>query len=234
MLEQKKEYFKFGQYNFCSLRKLEASDLELLVHGIEHPENRPASELCGRLGISIVQSNTQGPLVIKHYGRGGVLNRFIKNYYLAWGSTRAEQEMDFLLKVRSLGVNAPEPLAVAWQGKLFYRTWLVTREIQEQTSLAELCKNNEERVRLIMPELARQILLLSKNGIMHIDLHPGNVLIDRANSVYMIDFDKACSLRLSEKNMRERYLCRWRRAVLKHNLPEILLEALSMELKQFA
>jgi predicted unusual protein kinase regulating ubiquinone biosynthesis (AarF/ABC1/UbiB family) len=65
---------------------------------------------------------------------------------------------------------------------------------------------------------------LAENRILHVDLHPGNILVDTRPQVYIIDFDKAVTTAYHSSKLRQRYIRRWRRAVIKHELPLFLHE----------
>ena len=82
-----------------------------------------------------------------------------------------------------------------------------------------------------MQSTAEQITLLVRNNILHVDLHPGNVVIDDRRQVYLLDFDKGRIYRGSREKLKDRYIARWRRAVDKHRLPDMLNDALRTELK---
>jgi 3-deoxy-D-manno-octulosonic acid kinase len=148
----------------------------------------------------------------------------VKRRYLKWGKTRCQIEYELLQKVRNLGVSAPEPIAYASQGSLFYKGWLVTREIKQQQTLAELSCADEEHAQVVMKEVIDQVSILINNNIFHLDLHPGNVLVDSGDRVFLLDFDKGCLSRQNKNKLRDHYLRRWRRAVIKHQLPEIISE----------
>jgi predicted Ser/Thr protein kinase len=55
-----------------------------------------------------------------------------------------------------------------------------------------------------------------------VDLHPGNVLVTPENRLYLIDFDKARTTPVNRRRLREKYIRRWQRAVLKYRLPAFL------------
>jgi len=74
---------------------------------------------------------------------------------------------------------------------VFYHAWLVTREIEHAQTLAELSVKDLKRTEKALEKLEGQIELLINNSILHIDLHPGNVLMDGSGKIYIIDFDKA-------------------------------------------
>lgn len=173
-----------------------------------------------------------GPVVVKHYRRGGWLRRLISRHYLRWGAARSEREYVLLQQVREVGVNAPDVIAHASRGLLFYQAWLVTREISDTVTLADLSCTDLPRAEAALDLMMRQLYLLIEAAIFHVDLHPGNVLVDPNGKVYLIDFDKAQSWEGSKNKLRDLYLCRWRRAVIKHQLPEILSETASLFLRR--
>jgi aminoglycoside phosphotransferase (APT) family kinase protein len=106
--------------------------------------------------------------------------------------------------------------------------------------------------------------MLILNGIKHVDLHPGNVLVDGTGQVFLLDFDKAFFI-LNDENspfllslkeqahapdsqnmlssreimrevlflrrLRDFYLRRWRRAVIKHGLPDYVSETMCLRLR---
>ena len=75
-----------------------------------------------------------------------------------------------------------------------------------------------------MKEVIKQVSMLIKNNILHADLHPGNVIVDNQNQVYLLDFDKGGVFPGDKNALKTRYLRRWNRAIQKHGLPEMLSE----------
>jgi 3-deoxy-D-manno-octulosonic acid kinase len=137
-----------------------------------------------------------------------------------------------LKKVRGLGVSAPEPIAYASTMGLFYRSWLVTREITKPSTLAELSCVNQERMQIVMEQVVSEVSKLVKNHIYHDDLHPGNVLVNISDQVFILDFDKACLSRKNKNRLQKQYISRWRRAVVKHRLPTMLAEIMEAGLRR--
>ena len=84
-----------------------------------------------------------------------------------------------------------------------------------------------------LQELAEQVLTLVSHKIFHVDLHPGNVLVDNSGRVFIVDFDKAREFEGSSEQLRELYLRRWRRAVIKHKLSPVLTELMSLTLRSY-
>jgi 3-deoxy-D-manno-octulosonic acid kinase len=214
----------YDSYHFGSPSDVTDRQLKQLIRFFNLPKDSINSALGGRTSITVVQLEGIGSVVIKYYRRGGAIRYLIKKRYLKCGKTRCQIEYELLQKVRSLGLNAPEPVAFAYRGRLFYQCWLVTREIQDHQTLAQISRSNEEQARMVMKEVVKQISTLIKNKILHVDLHPGNVIVDNQNQVYLLDFDKGSIFSGDKNALRRRYLRRWNRAIQKHGLPEMLSE----------
>jgi 3-deoxy-D-manno-octulosonic acid kinase len=123
------------------------------------------------------------------------------------------------------------------KGSFFYRTWLFMEEIANSRNLAEVSRSEKgEDVDVLheaMNKLGEQVLVLIANRIFHVDLHPGNVLVEQGGRVSIVDFDKAREFKGSPERLRELYLRRWRRAVIKHKLSPVLTELMSLTLRSY-
>lgn len=181
------------------------------------------SVLGGRTPVTMVEIPGKADAVIKQFFRGGLLGFFVKDRYLKlWGPSRACMEFVMLKRAAQMGVNVPEPLGFAEQGRFCYRCWLVTRQIPGATTLAALSVADENRAARLMPQVMEQVDLMARHGMFHADLHPGNLIIDPNNKVWVIDFDKAGVKNSTSDILFMRYQARWNRAVGKHGLPEQL------------
>ncbi|MCB0318760.1 MAG: hypothetical protein KDD56_08375 [Bdellovibrionales bacterium] len=224
---------KFGEYSFSSNSEISESVLNELLHLLEKKSlNFSDTVLGGRSALIQGEVPGLGKVVVKHYSRGGLLRRFIKDFYFRIGKTRPEREYQLLKEVAQIGVLAPEPIAAIKKGSLLYQGWLAMKELPSQLSLADYCLENDADIEAPMHELTKQIDLLINNKIFHIDLHPGNAIVDQLGKVYVLDFDKAVTFLGDKNTLRDKYLCRWRRAVIKHKLPEILSELLCIGLRK--
>ncbi|NLF24739.1 MAG: hypothetical protein GX589_03670 [Deltaproteobacteria bacterium] len=232
MIKTKFKKRRYKGYRIGSSRDLTDSEVESLVQAITAPPDNESEVLGGRGFITSTQVSGLGPVVLKHYRRGGVFRFFGANRYLHLGGLRPRQEYEVLNWVRALGVSAPEPLAFIVKGGLFYRGWLVTQEIPDEESLARISLREEARAFSLIKKLTNQISVLIENGVYHVDLHPGNVLVDKSERIFLLDFDKARIWRGRKNKLRDLYICRWRRAVIKHGLPEGLSEWLCAELRR--
>ena len=220
----------YGGYHISSSSHLSTRQLQQLINQFNRPPQQADSLLEGRSSASVCHLNGIGASVVKYFTRGGLIYRLMKHRYLKFGKTRSQKEFEFLQKVRDLGINAPEPIAHAHRGFLLYRAWLVTREIRQAMSLACLSLKDEEKAREAMVSTIGQISMLIQKGILHVDMHPGNVAVDTGAQVYLLDFDKARNYHGNSANLADRYITRWRRAVAKHGLPNFLDEIMQQGL----
>jgi tRNA A-37 threonylcarbamoyl transferase component Bud32 len=122
------------------------------------------------------------------------------------------------------GISVPYAVAYAHRGRLFYRAWLITGEINRPKSLVEISRQTPEKLPEVMPRVGQQVSLLIQHRIRHVDLHPGNIVVDPAGNVFLLDFDKSKIHPDDKDQLLKRYLARWQRAVKKHRLPDSLIE----------
>lgn len=196
-----------------------------IIEFIQLPQAETNTVLGGRQQVNIYTLPCSKTVVVKQYTRGGLIRLLGKDKYIRLGKTRSQMEFEWLERVRGLGVSSPEPIAFVAEGRLFYRCWLITEEIKNHQSFAHLSFKSETHAASAMNSLISQVAILIDHHILHVDLHPGNVLIDNANRIYLIDFDKACIYSGSKAKLARRYIARWRRAVVKHHLPPLLSQA---------
>lgn len=220
----------YQNYRIGACRQLDIGQIERFIQLFEQPTRAPGSVLGGRTSITMDTIDGIGSVAVKSYRRGGLVSYFIKRKYLRLGKTRCQVEFDMLNKASAIGVDVPRPVAYAYTGCLVYRCWLVTNEIKAHRTLADLSLKDPQRALNLIGLIAVQITRLIRHKIRHVDLHPGNVLVDSGGKTYLIDFDRAGTSGLSQNSLRRRYLARWKRAVLKHHLPDALWEKLEAQL----
>lgn len=218
-------YQDVGGYRLGSRLPLDA-DQQRQLHGFFRTAPAAAGQvLGGRQAVAITVLEGVGPVAIKHYARGGQMRRVNRATYCNWPRPRSEKEFRWLEAVRRIGVTAPRPIAFATRGRIFGRCWLVTAAIDSPQSLIQLPADGRQPT--VYRQVATQIRALIDHGIWHRDLHPGNVLVDPAGGVHIIDFDKARYL-ADRRRLYRRYTRRWQRAIVKHGLPPALAQVMTL------
>jgi len=211
-----------GGYQIGSRHPFKPYQVQQLLPALQMPPKTADHLLGGRRSVHRTHLDGVGTVMVKHYRRGGLLANFITRYYLRTTKTRGQIEFEQMERARNLGCGVPEPVAYASCGRFFYRAWLVTREVERSQTMAQLSHTSPERTAAAMTALRHQAAILINNNIMHADFHPGNVLVDEDDQVYLIDFDKTGLYRGGQKKLADKYLRRWCRAVQKHGLPQML------------
>jgi len=223
---------KIGEYSVGSQINLSNDQVKLILSNLTRISTKSKNSLEGRAQTIELIVPQLGELVIKKYSRGGFLKNFISHHYLRFFTLRPFLEFQMLTRVKELGVNAPTPVAVISKGSFIYLAWLVLYRIHNKGTLVTISKNSILDARRYTEQLVHQLMNLIENKIYHIDLHPGNVIVcSKTDEPFILDFDKAKIYRGSKEKLKELYLRRWRRAVIKHNLPEILAEIMCLGLR---
>jgi 3-deoxy-D-manno-octulosonic acid kinase len=223
-----------GEYRYgCSdaLAAIPANQIIAMI-GQHEADERQAHVLSGRGFVVRRELAGIGPVVLKQYHRGGIIGRVNPSYYLRLGQARPAHEFDLLRHLRAMHMTVPEPLMWITKGGLIYQGWLLMREIPYVYSLADCGSRSADELEPVLRAFSAQVEQLILSRIYHVDLHPGNVLVSTEGDVSIIDFDKASTFKDSQNKLRDLYLCRWRRAVIKHRLPDFLAEHVCAHLRK--
>jgi len=143
-------------------------------------------------GNTLIVSDGSNEFVLRHYLRGGLPGKIIRDTYFWSGEdkTRSFAEFRLLTKLRKRGLPVPTPVAARYQRSgPFYKADLLTIKIPGVRSLAERIlegPGNREFWRSIGSELHR----FHHQGVCHADLNAYNVQIAEDDSVYLLDFDR--------------------------------------------
>ncbi|MCI5065556.1 phosphotransferase [bacterium] len=229
--------YTLGEYRFNSCSPDESREsLELMVAASRQKPEPVKQALGGRATlISFRGLRGEKEYVLKSYRRGGFFRHLLpRGVFFGCGEERSYREWRAMLTAQHLGVTVPTAFGTLVRGSRIRREWLAMETLPPHETLASLCGRgnmgressvgSEDLVELTLQEVVRQIEILIDARILHVDLHPGNVLRSQQGVTYIIDFDHAKRVVESPKQLRERYIRRWRRAVIKHELPEFLSE----------
>ena len=132
-------------------------------------------------------------LVLRHYRRGGWIGKLSKDRYLwrAASLTRPFLEWHLLYVMYRAGLPVPNPIAACYRriGRYSSSADLLTEQIPEVSSLA---------TRLLAAGLplnswiaiGRCLRRFHHDGVCHADLNAHNVLLNDAQEVWLVDFDR--------------------------------------------
>ena len=131
-------------------------------------------------------------MVLRHYRRGGLLGRLVKDLYagLNAGSSRAMRELALLAEMRAEGLPVPEPIGSRLRrvGPL-YRADLLIGRISSASDLLVLLQAGPLSAGQ-WQQIGSMIARFHAAGIDHTDLNIHNILLDDAGQSWLIDFDK--------------------------------------------
>lgn len=159
------------------------------------------------------------PAALRHYHRGGLFGKLVKDQYLftGWQNTRSYQEFKLLANLHQQGVNVPRPIAArVFKQGLFYRADLLSEKIENAKDLVDILKKRpltEQEYRAIGAEIAKMHRVL----VNHTDLNIHNILLDKQGKVWLIDFDK-CQQKPALGAWTEKNLQRLKRSFNKERL----------------
>lgn len=167
-------------------------DENLFEPGYWEQQNAVVGKTHGR-GQVLMLETSFGSAVLKQYLRGGWAARVSRDRYVFSGFERSRPLMEFtvLKQLSAAGLPAPAPLAAICRrhGNL-YSGWLLTRRIMNVETLAELIVTRKSD-----PDLWRNtgacVRQFHNFGLIHADLNARNILLDKADKVHLVDFDRA-------------------------------------------
>ena len=176
--------------------EIENFNPEMLSAQYWQAKNAVTGSAQGRGTTWFVQHNNQGSeqikqWVLRHYYRGGLIGKIIKDSYFftSQKNTRAAKEFALLAQLQTLALPAPKPIAyrVARHG-LLYRADLLSSRIENAQDLVVILSKQ-----VISDELWKKIGSTIKrfhdNNVYHHDLNAHNILVNEQQEVFLIDFD---------------------------------------------
>jgi len=131
-------------------------------------------------------------MVLRKFLRGGLVGKFNRDLYLRTGKdkSRAMREFDLLSWMHNRGLPIPRPVAAQYQPSgLFYRAHLITERISNARPLEDVLREVELPA-TTWSAVGTTIKQLHDHDVFHSDLNCRNILIDKDQSVWLIDFDK--------------------------------------------
>ena len=129
---------------------------------------------------------------LRHYRRGGLFGKLIKDHYIftGWERTRSYQEFQLLNTLIEAGVNVPKPIAAKAVKRTFcYQADLLSEKIPNARDLVAILQERPLS-KEIYQKIGNEIRKMHAAQVNHTDLNIHNILIDDKENVWIIDFDK--------------------------------------------
>lgn len=132
-----------------------------------------------------------GAGVLRHYRRGGWAARASQDSYLWHGEDKARSFAEFRLlqALRKLGLPVPAPIAAYYRRRDWrYRAAILIGRIDDARSFATAVAADPEAAPWTSVGLT--IARFHRSRARHADLNANNILLDRGDQAWLIDWDK--------------------------------------------
>ncbi len=157
-----------------------------------------------------------GPLVLRHFRRGGALARLLGDRYLWLGLERSRgfREFRLLAALRARGLPVPMPVAAQCRrrGMGRYTADLLTRELPAAETFAERARTGRA-TRDDFAEVGALLARFHAAGVYHADLNAHNIVWSD-DGMHLLDFDRG-RLRRPARGWQMANLARLKRSLLK-------------------
>ncbi len=144
-------------------------------------------------GSAWMVKSPQGKWMLRHYFRGGLPARIIRDRYIWQGleKTRAVAEWRLLQRMSQQGLPVPQPVAARVQKKGFFYTADILMQfvLHEQTFTRFLNSEAASGELANWQKVGRAIGQLHGHGYFHADLNAHNILLSK-DLAWLIDFDR--------------------------------------------
>lgn len=154
--------------------------------------NALKGEAVGRGSAWFIEA-PHGPVVLRHYLRGGWAATFSRQSYFFTGvsSSRPFREYQVLVELYAKGLPVPRPVAALCQHQGVISTGAIMTEcITSSSTLADVLSGGDP-VEDVWKRVGACIRKFHDAGVWHADLNARNILLDANHTVFLIDFDRA-------------------------------------------
>lgn len=196
-----------------------------IINEISHERFRPAGWLhaervsgslraAGR-GNTMYVGNVPRQFVLRHYLRGGVIGKLVRDTYIWTGedSTRPFAEWRLLAKMADSGLRVPRPAAARYRRRgIFYSADIITVRIPNIVPLSEYIADTS-RSADFWSSLGAGVQGFHAAGVFHADMNAYNLQIDASGDLWMLDFDRGKIL--PPGSWQQKTLSRLHRSLLK-------------------
>jgi 3-deoxy-D-manno-octulosonic acid kinase len=196
--------------------------LEVAVREVAaHPDALADAGFGGRRGLRRLPT-LDGPVVVREYGKGGLLRRLRGRLF--HGPWRPLEELVLQRRLLALGVPVAEAQGcVVLRRARGWRGFLLLREVEGGCDLEAVLHGRRppcpQGLRTLLERAGEAVRRLHDAGVPHPDLHPKNLLVTPQGRVLLLDLDRARphDERLPD-DVRLQNLVRLGRSIEKHRL----------------
>jgi 3-deoxy-D-manno-octulosonic acid kinase len=143
-------------------------------------------------GNTMIVGDGRHEYVLRHYMRGGLPGRIVKDTYIWAGErqTRSFAEWYLLAKLCALGLPVPRPAAARYvrRGPI-YTADLLTLRIPAIRSLAERITESSGDANF-WRKTGAQMQRFHSAGVFHADLNAYNLQLGQSDKLFLLDFDR--------------------------------------------
>jgi len=160
--------------------------------GWPHAERLSGPLRAGGRGNTLYVGNVPRQFVLRHYMRGGLIGRLIRDTYLFSGAdkTRSFLEWRLLDKLSANQLRVPRPAAARYRQRgTFYTADIITVRIPDVMALSQYIAENDPG-EAFWHSVGATIHEFHAAGVYHADMNAYNLQIDKAGLLWMLDFDK--------------------------------------------
>ena len=161
-------------------------------------QNKIIGQAVGR-GTTFFFRENGHDFVLRHYRRGGLIGKFIKDQYFYTGleKTRAYLEIHLLNTMYAKHLPVPQAVAARIVRKgLFYQADIILQKIPQARDVFTILLE-QQISSTIWHKIGVVIRQLHEQQIYHHDLNIHNIMLDEHDKIWLIDFDK-CEQRAGE------------------------------------
>jgi 3-deoxy-D-manno-octulosonic acid kinase len=148
-------------------------------------------------GSTMFVGNVPRQFVLRHFMRGGMIGRIVRDKYLFNGEdkTRAFREWRILAKMADGGLRVPRPAAARYRRHgMFYTADLITVRIPGVRPLSEVIAESSQDA-AFWESLGASVHGFHAAGVFHADMNAYNLQIDNKGALWMLDFDRGRLMR---------------------------------------
>lgn len=130
--------------------------------------------------------------VLRHYYRGGLFGKFIKDSYFFSGfnQTRAYQEFFLLQQMLEWNLPVPRPVAIKVEKNICcYRADIMLEKLENTQDLSKILQSQNLSSEQY-EQIGQLIRRLHNHQVHHSDLNIHNILLGSDGKFWLIDFDK--------------------------------------------